>query len=297
MTGFPLDSEQLRRSWQRVQTTVEKFQLPFRSVAQPGMNGSWLGSGIGSSIDYQDHRPYLPGDDPRYIDWQAYARSGSYIMKLYRDEITPKVDIVVDLSASMALDSAKAERTLDLAYFSVLSAVRSQSSVRIYFVRDGDPLPVPIDSLVTFKLNPNQVQPDLGPTFLEALPKVPFRSGSLRVIISDLLFPGLPDSVIGRISGSRSQVIIFVPQLSSESDPDWLGNIQLDDCESAETRKQIVDTNLLERYQAAYRRHFRLWEETGRRFGVRLMRLSAEQTLEQAFAAAGQICGAVEPCL
>jgi uncharacterized protein (DUF58 family) len=297
MTCFPLDSEQLRRSWQRVQTTVEKFQLPFRSVAQPGMNGSWLGSGIGSSIDYQDHRPYLPGDDPRYIDWQAYARSGSYIMKLYRDEITPKVDIVVDLSASMALDSAKAERTLDLAYFSVLSAVRSQSSVRIYFVRDGDPLPVPIDSLVTFKLNPNQVQPDLGPTFLEALPKVPFRSGSLRVIISDLLFPGLPDSVIGRISGSRSQVIIFVPQLSSESNPDWLGNIQLDDCESSDTRKQIVDTNLLERYQAAYRRHFRLWDETGRRYGVRLMRLSAEQALEYSFAAAGHSSGAVEPCL
>lgn len=297
MPVFPLDSDQLRRSWQRVQSTVERFQLPFRSVAQPGMNGSWLGSGIGSSIDYQDHRPYLPGDDPRYIDWQAYARSGSYIMKLYRDEITPKVDIVVDLSSSMALDTFKAERTLDLAYFSLLSAVRSQSSVRIYFVRNGDPLPVPIDSLITFKLGANQAEPDSGSTFLEALPKVPFRSGSLRVIISDLLFPGLPDSVIGKISGSRSQVIIFVPQLSSESQPDWLGNIQLDDCESSESRRQIVDTSLLDRYQAAYRRHFRLWEETGRRFGIRLMRLPAERTLEYAFAANGQISGAVEACL
>ena len=153
-----------------------------------------------------------------------------------------------------------------------------------------------VDALVIRLLVAQRVAAE-SPPVLEALPKVPFRSGSLRVIISDLLFPGLPDSVIGRISGSRSQVIIFVPQLSSEVEPDWLGNIQLDDCESSQTRRQIVDTNLLDRYQAAYRRHFRLWEETGRRFGVRLMRLPAEQTLEYAFAATGHISGAVEPCL
>ncbi|MGA0333468.1 MAG: DUF58 domain-containing protein, partial [Kiritimatiellia bacterium] len=62
-----------------------------------GTQGNWAGAGVGSSIDFQDHRPYLPGDDPRYIDWAAYARSGQTIMKLYREEVRPVVDLVVDV--------------------------------------------------------------------------------------------------------------------------------------------------------------------------------------------------------
>ena len=48
------------------------------------------GSGTGSSLDFQDHRAYSPGDDPRHINWQAYARTGSYTMKLFREEVRPQ---------------------------------------------------------------------------------------------------------------------------------------------------------------------------------------------------------------
>lgn len=297
MAAFPLSPSDLRRAYQRSQAALERFQLPFRSVAQPGLSGSWLGNGIGSSIDFQDHRPYLPGDDPRYIDWQAYARSGNYIMKLYRDEITPKVDLAVDLSASMALTPAKADRVLDLLYFAALSAVRSQSSVRIYFVSGGAPLAVPVDNLVSFNLSAAQSRPDEGPTFADALPLIPFRSGSLRVIISDLLFPGLPDKAAGAVTGSRSQVVVFVPTAAAEAEPDWLGNIQLEDCESGDSRRQIVDSHLLERYRSAYSRHFQLWGETARRYGIRYLRLPGEPPLEQSFAASGHTSGAIEACL
>jgi uncharacterized protein (DUF58 family) len=73
------------------------------AVPQPHLareTGQWLGTGIGSSIDFQDHRQYLPGDDPRYIDWQAYARTGHYTMKVYREEVS-RVWICADLSRSM----------------------------------------------------------------------------------------------------------------------------------------------------------------------------------------------------
>src|SRR5690606_7194204 len=80
-------------------------------------NGNVPGNGAGSSIDFQDHRPYVPGDDPRHIDWQAYARSGHYTMKLYREEVRPLADLVLDASPSMFFDPEKRRRTMELAWF------------------------------------------------------------------------------------------------------------------------------------------------------------------------------------
>ena len=87
-----------------------RVRLPFRNRTWRGDGGNWQGAGVGSSIDFQDHRPYLPGDDPRYIDWQAYARTGVYSMKLYREEVSPRVDVALDVSASMFFDDEKRQR-------------------------------------------------------------------------------------------------------------------------------------------------------------------------------------------
>src|SRR3954466_11348604 len=85
-----------------------RWRLPFSRQAWRGPAGSWLGAGSGSSMDFADHRNYMPGDDPRHIHWQAYARSGALTMKLYRAEVAPMVDIAVDISASMTFTPAKA---------------------------------------------------------------------------------------------------------------------------------------------------------------------------------------------
>src|SRR5882724_4802165 len=81
---------------------AERCRLPFGRRAWRGGQGNWLGAGVGSSIDFQDHRAYMPGDDPRYIHWAAYARTGQLTMKLYRAEVSPLVDVAVDVSASMS---------------------------------------------------------------------------------------------------------------------------------------------------------------------------------------------------
>ena len=44
---------------------ARRFRLPFARQAWRGAAGGWQGSGAGSSIDFQDHRAYVPGDDPR----------------------------------------------------------------------------------------------------------------------------------------------------------------------------------------------------------------------------------------
>src|SRR5687767_2026320 len=55
----------------RMKALAAVARLPLRRGQWSGVTGSVLGQGTGSSIDFQDHRPYLPGDDPRHINWQA----------------------------------------------------------------------------------------------------------------------------------------------------------------------------------------------------------------------------------
>jgi len=84
-----------------------------------GAVGNWAGSGAGSSLEFQDHRPYLPGDDPRHIDWAATARGNQAVMKIYREEVSPRIDLLVDSSASMFLTPEKRVQTVGLVLFCV----------------------------------------------------------------------------------------------------------------------------------------------------------------------------------
>ncbi len=84
------------------------------------MSGDWgskPGVNSGSSIEFMDFRPYLPGDDIRRIDWNVYARTDSLIVKQYQNEIRPHVDILIDGSKSMAISDWKAGQTMYRAGF------------------------------------------------------------------------------------------------------------------------------------------------------------------------------------
>ena len=56
----------------------------------------------GFSVEFADHREYVPGDDLKYLDWQVYARTDRYYIKRYQEETNLRCYIVLDRSASMA---------------------------------------------------------------------------------------------------------------------------------------------------------------------------------------------------
>ncbi len=55
----------------------------------------------GSSLEFAEHRDYTPGDDPRSLDWNAYARLDRLFVKLFHDEEAISVQLFVDASQSM----------------------------------------------------------------------------------------------------------------------------------------------------------------------------------------------------
>lgn len=59
----------------------------------------------GLSLEFADHRAYVPGDDVRHLDWASYARLDQLVLKLYHDEEDLQLNVLVDDSASMSFGS------------------------------------------------------------------------------------------------------------------------------------------------------------------------------------------------
>jgi uncharacterized protein (DUF58 family) len=242
---------------------------------------------VGSSIDFQDHRPYVPGDDPRHVDWRAYARSGNYLMKLYREEVSPSVDVVIDASASMSFDEEKRRRSLALFFFAIESALRHKSALNAWVVSEKGAVPAREDS-DPFSLGARRTDGSL-------LETVPFRPGSLRVVVSDVLFLEPSETLLRRLVSRRGHGVVLAPSSRSESSPEWLGQVDLEDCETGARRLERVDARRLEEYQSRYRNHFATWEAGARRYGVAFASIPGETSLKEALRDRALPAGAVEP--
>lgn len=288
-----IPEEALREARAESQAAAALMRLPFRATLWRGTFGNWAGAGIGSSIDFQDHRPYLPGDDPRYINWQAYARTGVYSMKLYREEVNPRVDIVLDTSPSMFFTPEKRGIALGLFYFAIESAVRNGSVVRCHAVDGAEVRGVGIDAAQRGDLPmPGAAVESASPSAFAA---VPYQPGSLRVIVSDLLYPGAPEEALRHCAAGKGRGVVLAPFVAEESEPSWTGSMELVDCETRRRRLEQCDPLMMRRYHRSYRRHFDLWRGQARRFGIPFARIGGGAPLRAALMREALPEGAVEP--
>src|SRR5881275_782016 len=110
-----------------------RYALGVPRSAPVGMVGSTLGHRAGSSLEFKDHRVYEPGDDLRHIDWNAFARTNQLTIKLFREEVTPHIDVVLDASRSMDLeDMEKGGAAAALAAFFAGAAARAGYSHAVW---------------------------------------------------------------------------------------------------------------------------------------------------------------------
>ena len=273
------------------------LRLPFRDRVWRGASGEFQGSGIGSSIDFQDHRAYIPGDDPRHINWQAYARTGNYTMKLYREEVRPQVDLVFDVSRSMFVGSAKSIRSIELFQFAVISAGQSGASVNTWianadrhrFIEDAS-LNTGTWTRAATELQ-ERAAGSLDPPAVDA---IPLRPNAMRVLISDLLFPGAPERVVSALGSRSGRGVILAPFSREEAAPLWQGNYEFVDAETRERHLRRVESSLLKRYLDAYENHFAVWKGFATKHGIAMARVAVESSLQQALHYEGVHQGAVE---
>lgn len=277
-------TQEQRLQWQGdAEQVASSIRLSFRAQTWRGASGAWQGVGIGSSIDFQDHRQYLPGDDPRYINWQAYARTGHMTMKLYREEVSPQVDLVLDVSKSMFVTKVKLRRVLELFHFIVSSAKFSGANLRSYQVSSSeiaylDPELIQSARWVPLTVGDSAEQVSGQPL----LHSIPWRQHAMRIVISDLLFEGEPKITLGQWTSGGARFLLFVPFCQEEREPDWLGNVELRNCEKNEKREMRFTDQELRDYKRRYAQHFTLWQESCARRAHGWARVDSEVSLQEA---------------
>jgi uncharacterized protein (DUF58 family) len=244
-----------------------------------GMVGLHQGARAGSSLEFKEHRDYEPGDDLRHIDWNAYARSDHLVVKLFHEEVTPHLDVLLDGSRSMALaGSAKAAATLGLAGFFAAAADNAGFSHRVWLAQDG-----------CAQLTGSAGRPDAWevPTFdfrgnvADAFHRRPpqLRPRGVRILISDLFWPGEPLHIVAPCAERATALVVIQLLAAADVQPPERGNLRLIDAETAQPWELLVDEPAIERYRAAMERHQQLWRNACRQAGALLISVVAEDWL------------------
>ena len=78
-----------------------RIEVVARWVVEGFMTGLHRSPKKGFSVEFAEHRPYMPGDDLRYLDWRVVARADKWLIKQFEEETNLRATIVLDVSKSM----------------------------------------------------------------------------------------------------------------------------------------------------------------------------------------------------
>ncbi|MEZ5974706.1 MAG: DUF58 domain-containing protein [Planctomycetota bacterium] len=111
---------------------VRQVELYTHRLVSTALAGSWRSTFRGQGVEFEEVRPYQPGDDVRSIDWNVTARTGEPFVKAFREERELCLQLLVDTSLSMDFGTgqwSKREAAANLAALFATVCVRAQDRV------------------------------------------------------------------------------------------------------------------------------------------------------------------------
>ena len=84
---------------------ISRLELRARRVVEGFVSGLHRSPYFGQSIEFVQHREYVPGDDTRRIDWKVWSRTDRYYLKQFEEDTNVRVVLLVDGSESMQFGS------------------------------------------------------------------------------------------------------------------------------------------------------------------------------------------------
>lgn len=88
--------------------SVSSVELRARMIVEGLLTGQHRSPYHGFSVEFAQHRPYTPGDDTRFLDWKVYAKTDKLYLKQYHQETNLDLQLLVDVSGSMAYAGTEA---------------------------------------------------------------------------------------------------------------------------------------------------------------------------------------------
>ena len=235
---------------------LDTLDVLSRKILQGKLQGERRSKRRGQSVEFADHRPYVEGDDLRFVDWNVYGRLEQLFLKLYLEEQDLTVHIVADASASMSFGEPSKELfvkklTAALGYVSLVNNNR----VTISFIADG----------VTAQLANmrgrnylNNMAECLLTTDCDGFSNfdnscrqlAAGRIGSgVMIVLSDFLFKEGYDSGLRRLIGRQYDLYAIQVLCPQELSPDLSGELKLIDIEDADAAEITVSAALSKYYK------------------------------------------------
>lgn len=254
-----------------------RYHLDLSQSPTRGGLGTRTGQGVGASLEFQDRRSYVPGDSLRHLDWRAYARTDQLLVRLYREEIFPRVEILLDGSRSMRSDPEKAQRATDLV--AVLSAAAGASGCQVQrILLEGRPRKVSGQEFDTLGV---EFDAAFDMVDLAALAGPLLGAGALRLLVSDFLFPHDPARLLRPVA-MRAGGLVVLQLLSPEDAVPAVGaSHRLVDAETGEHVDLVCDARTVSAYQLRLQRLCRALQQECQRLAGSFFPLNSAQSLDE----------------
>ncbi len=241
---------------------IGNLELVARAVVDGFINGIHRSPYFGASVDFAEHRGYVPGDDIRRVDWRLYARTDRYYIKEYEADSNSNFSVLLDVSKSMGFGTRGITK---LEYGKMLAGCLTYL---VHRQRDRVGLVAFDDDIVEF-VPPSAKHMDVTLHVLDRLtPKKPgalraplhkmaehFGRRGLIVLISDLYEE--PDAVLDAIGPLRfrgNDLAVFHLLDPAELDFSFRDPSAFEDLETGE-QIPIVPDALADQYKALVEAH------------------------------------------
>jgi len=242
---------------------IDNLELLARTVVDGFINGLHRSPYLGLSIDFAEHRPYMPGDDIRRIDWRVFGRTDRFYVKEFEADTNANFLVILDISSSM--EYAGGGRISKLQYARYLAACLSYFSRE---QRDRVGLATVANDIVEY-VPPSAKHLDIVLHTIDRI--VPAGEGELErpllkvaeatrrrsiiALISDLYHE--PQSVLKSLSYLKNKgndVIVFQVLDPDEIDFPFDGPLHIEDLETGE-RIPVIPERQRDEYRALVRAH------------------------------------------
>jgi len=285
---------------------LEKYRLVRTRPVPDGYAGGRRSPRKGGAVEFADYREYAPGDEPRRVDWKAYARLGRLYVKEYLDEKQDAVLFIIDTSASMDWglnDEHKGHNALRLA--AGLGTCVLAGSDRLAVVAGsgsalGNAEGNPGQSVVQNRQSMRVLAPASGrqslPQLWQWLRETVFTGGTdlpgcLRkglqlqpgttslYVFSDLLDPTGVDDLLRLAAGQSVTVTLLHILAPGELEPPGEGEWTMVDAETGERVEVSLTPAALADYSARLNNYIASLETSCRRWNARRVQLNTAGVL------------------
>ncbi len=258
---------------------AEQYKLAVPRSPICGALGEMMGSSAGSSLEFQDFREYVPGDDPRHIDWSALGRSDQLMIRLYREEVSPFADILIDGSCSMAVGQGHKEKlTRELALAFDLFARRAGAQPNLWLV--GHNLHK-LEGSTQAKLDRLDFSSTSSFEHLSRTRATFLKRRSIRVVISDFLFVHQAELLVKHLAKGASALWLIQILTADEAQPALAGGVRLTDAENQQFQDIIMNEKNTSDYMKRLTNLQTDLARAARRAAARFTTVLAQNPLEQ----------------